>query len=56
MWNDICLANDEALLKVLDVYIQDLGKLRNAIEQNDSESILRIFENAKRARDAFSIK
>ena len=56
MWSDICLANDKALLNVLEAYMQDLGKLREAIAQKDSESILKIFENAKRARDAFVIK
>ena len=54
MWHDICLANREALAQMLGVYITDLQRLLQAIEQNDSEYLKTTFSRAKSARDQFS--
>jgi len=51
MWNDICLNNSDALLDMLNRFSGDLRKLATAIENNDSEFILKMFERAKTARD-----
>lgn len=51
MWHDICLNNRDALLDMLKRFNGDLNKLTKAIEDEDSESILKIFKRAKTARD-----
>lgn len=51
MWHDICLNNRDALLDMLNRFSVDLNKLTKAIEDEDSESILKIFKRAKTARD-----
>ena len=53
MWRDICVANREALLTMLDRFNTDLDALRTAVDQGDEITLLRIFSEAKAARDAF---
>jgi 3-phosphoshikimate 1-carboxyvinyltransferase len=54
MWHDIFLANQDALLKVLDHFSQDLNYLRKAIEDKDSQRLLGVFTRAKAAREHFT--
>jgi prephenate dehydrogenase len=54
MWHDISLANDRALLKMIDLFSAQLGELRRAIDEADSEAIMASFNRAKSARDHFS--
>ena len=54
MWHDIFLANQGAILKVLDHFNKDLNSLREAIEQRDSQSMLGVFTRARSAREHFS--
>ncbi len=54
MWRDICLANRDALLAVLETFRDDLDDLTAAIRDQDSARVLRIFQDAKAARDAFA--
>ena len=51
MWHDICLNNREALLDMLNRFSKDISKLTKAIETQDSEFILKLFNRAKTARD-----
>ena len=51
MWHDICLNNRAALLEMLNRFSGDLNKLTKAIEDEDSEFILKVFSRAKTARD-----
>lgn len=53
MWHDICLANREALLKVMDRFESDLHRIRQAIEAGDGDYLLEVFGRAKGARDRF---
>ncbi len=53
MWHDICLANREAILKVLIHFNQGLTELTQAIDKGHSEQIEKIFTQAKMARDKF---
>lgn len=53
MWHDICLANREAILKILQQFNTDLAMLTNAIEQGDGATIKTVFERAKAARDDY---
>ena len=54
MWRDICLANRDALLAMLDRFTTDLDALRTAVDSRDSDTLLKIFTEAKVARDAFA--
>lgn len=53
MWRDICLANREAVVAMLDRFSDDLAGLRNAIDAEDGEAIAEVFTRAKTARDRF---
>lgn len=53
MWRDICLANATALTPVLDSFIDDLQRLSAMIKAQDDEGLLRVFEEAKQARDSY---
>jgi prephenate dehydrogenase len=51
MWHDICVANREPLLEVLQRFRDRLDDLADALNQNDGGTLLQTFGNAKRARD-----
>jgi len=54
LWSDIVTANRDAVLPVLDRYINDLGVLRHAIADGDAETLTTAFGRAKSARDGFA--
>jgi len=54
MWHDICFANRKQLLRVLENFDGYLGKIRKAIDQEDSDELLKIFTRAKETRDRFT--
>lgn len=54
MWHDIALANRQALLTTIDMFSDNLARLRSAIDSADSQAILGCFERAKDARDNFA--
>jgi len=54
MWRDICLANRDALLRMIEHFSGDLELLSGAIRDKDGEKILQIFRDAKSARDVFA--
>ncbi len=51
MWRDVCLANAEATLMVLDRYIADLGTVADAIKHGDGDRLKQLFSQAKQIRD-----
>ena len=53
MWHDICFANKDAILNVLEHFNSNLAQLAEAIRQGDSQNITRIFTKAKIARDKY---
>ncbi len=53
MWRDICLANRDAILLMVEHYIDDLQVLREAIRNHDGQQLLDVFSAAKAARDRF---
>jgi len=55
MWRDICLANAEAILAMIDRFEEDIAVLAAAIRDNDGERLRAIFQDAKAARDAFAV-
>ncbi|WP_207951664.1 bifunctional prephenate dehydrogenase/3-phosphoshikimate 1-carboxyvinyltransferase [Pseudomaricurvus alcaniphilus] len=54
MWHDIMRANKHSVLAALDLFSDNLSRLRSAIAGEDSEHMLRVFTRAKSARDHFS--
>lgn len=53
MWHDICIANRDALLKMIKKFSDDLEQLSQAIEKNDSAYLKETFTRAKTARDEY---
>jgi prephenate dehydrogenase len=53
MWHDICFANRDAVLLMLDRFRQHLDQLAAAIQSGDSRQIKDTFIRAKQARDGF---
>jgi prephenate dehydrogenase len=51
MWRDICVANRDALLAVLDDFEDELESARSAIESGDGATLARMFEHARTARN-----
>lgn len=54
MWQDICLANKNALLEHLDHFSRDLDQLRMALEQGDGKFLKQTFSRAKQSRDDYA--
>lgn len=50
MWRDICVSNRDALLEVLDAYMEELERARGAIAAADAATLGRMFESARAAR------
>lgn len=55
MWHDIMRANKTAILQSMDLFIDNLTRLRSSIENEDSGYMLDVFSRAKDARDEFSL-
>ncbi|MFK8396902.1 bifunctional prephenate dehydrogenase/3-phosphoshikimate 1-carboxyvinyltransferase [Pseudomonas sp. BGr12] len=54
MWHDIFLANREAVLRILDVFRDDLDDLRGAVDKGDGQQLMGVFTRARVAREHFS--
>ncbi|MEW5756856.1 MAG: prephenate dehydrogenase/arogenate dehydrogenase family protein [Pseudomonadota bacterium] len=54
MWHDICLANRDEVLAMLELYQRELGSFTELLRAGDSSAILEIFSRAKLARDHFT--
>jgi prephenate dehydrogenase len=53
MWRDICLANGDAILQMIDRFSADLQQLADAVRQHDGETLQAVFASAKQARDRY---
>ncbi len=53
MWKDICVANRDALSRMLEAFSAEMTDLADTIRRGDGDHLLEIFERAKRARDAY---
>ena len=54
MWRDICIANRQALVGELDAYLAELALLRAYLLSGDGRSLQAIFDDARRARNAWA--
>ncbi len=56
MWRDICLANREALLKELQIYIAELNRMSTALAAGDAAELEQIFHAARELRAGWTLK
>jgi len=54
MWHDVCIANRDALVQVLERFQGDLGTTLEMIRGGDSDGLRKLFERAKRLRDRYA--
>jgi len=52
MWRDVCIANGDALLELIEQYQQELSRVALAIRTGDGDELLRLFGRAKSERDS----
>lgn len=50
IWLDICEQNDEAIVRTLDRFIDELTDMRDVVKNNDRDALLRKLETARRGR------
>ena len=53
MWSDICLFNQDYLLKALEIFISQLEQIADVINNHDRDGLLQIFTRAKHARNQY---
>lgn len=51
MWRDICIANHENLVKMVDQYIQQLQEFRELLDKRDTAGLFAAITRAKEARE-----
>src|SRR6185295_9431725 len=56
MWRDICIANRDALIDLLDDYVEELEIARAAIENAEVGALADMFERARTARRRWLLK
>ena len=52
MWRDVCMANGDALVTLIDQYQQELERIATAIRDGDADELLKLFGRAKSERDS----
>jgi len=52
MWRDVCIANGEALLTLIEGYKNELDQVSVAIRDGDQDRLLELFGKAKSERDS----
>lgn len=53
MWRDICIANQNALSRMLSSFAEEMQALAVSIETGNADRLLEIFQRAKDARDIY---
>jgi prephenate dehydrogenase len=56
LWSDILLANGDAIVRAVDLYIARLVRLRELILDADADEVERAFDEAKQARLSLAAK
>lgn len=51
MWRDICMANGEALVALIEGYKKELDEISRAIIDNNPDALFELFKDAKHTRD-----
>ncbi len=56
MWQEICQANRSQIIRLLDVFMESLARMKTDIADADSHRLLSFFQEAKDYRDSLPIK
>jgi len=56
MWQQICLANKDAILKIINIYQKQLSDIHQALLTNKEEDIYTLFEQSRDYRNSFQNK
>ena len=51
MWRDICLANRDYLLQMIDTYIRHLQQFKSLLAQSEAEGLVHVMTEAKEYRE-----
>lgn len=51
MWAELFMENKDFTLSELDIYIRSLQQYRDALEQNDLDTLIRLLEEGKRCKE-----
>lgn len=51
MWRDVCLANGDALVELIEGYKLELDRVMQAIRAQDADTLYELFRDAKHTRD-----
>lgn len=51
MWRDVCMANGDALLELIDGFKNELDEITKAIKNEDPEALFELFSDSKHTRD-----
>lgn len=54
LWVDICMDNQEELLRALEVFQRDVDAIRNAIREGNADEVQRFLQAAKSWKDSLS--
>jgi prephenate dehydrogenase len=52
MWRDVCVANGDAVVDLIEQYQQELDRVKSAISAGDADGLLELFGRAKSERDS----
>jgi len=52
MWRDVCVANGDAVVDLIEQYQQELERVKSAISAGDADGLLKLFGRAKSERDS----
>lgn len=55
MWQNICQSNKEQILTLMELYIDEMSKLRDSIRASENKELLDYFQSAKDYRDSLFI-
>lgn len=55
MWRDIMLANKSAVLNAIDLFLDNMHRLKSMIQEEDGKAMTGVFTRAKSARDRFTL-
>jgi prephenate dehydrogenase len=56
LWSDILLANRDAIVRALDLYVERLNRLRDLVAAEDADEVERAFAESKEARLSLAAK
>jgi len=55
MWESICMTNKDSIIRLMDLYMDSLQKLKEDISANNSSALMDKFQSAKDYRDSIAV-